>query len=613
MKKEISSGAKKAEKLTEKTSKKGQTEKSKQTKNSAVKSETKDFSENKEKATQNKKDGAISRDERKEKAEKARQERRKERLEKKLEHKKMREERILAFREKQAQRKEARRERRDMLKNESKEERIARKAEARALKAETRCARQAERIAERQAKREHALKLKEERRANRRESGRGYGFGGWLAAVISLGVTTLALGTMLTFGWITMDGMQGDMAGVHTQSVYELNSIVDNLNSNLSKARVASSTGDKVRILSDIAIESEMAEEIIERIPVDSTLTQNMTSFVNKMGDSAKSMLYSIADGGELSDSQKATLSYMYERNLQLKEILNELVSNTSEKTMIKALKGNSDSIFYTSFSELENNTIETPKEIHDGPFAENTKRVTAKNIESLKEINATKAEELAKEYFESYDIKEAKCNGEAIAKEIECYNVTLKTDDGEMLVQLSKKGGKVVMFDSYKDCDTKNFSVERCVDIAEDFLKGLGYASMKPVWTSENGTTCNLNFAYENGGVVFYSDMIKLKVCEERGIVTGMEGIAYILNHTERDAGKATITKAQAREKLVEGFEVKSSRLALIPLNDTEVLTYEFYGTCEGDTYYVYIDATSGKEVQVFTVIGTKQGRALM
>jgi germination protein YpeB len=410
-----------------------------------------------------------------------------------------------------------------------------------------------------------------------------------------------------------MDGMQGDMAGVHTQSVYELNSIVDNLNSNLSKARVASSTGDKVRILSDIAIESEMAEEIIERIPVDSTLTQNMTSFVNKMGDSAKSMLYSIADGGELSDSQKATLSYMYERNLQLKEILNELVSNTSEKTMIKALKGNSDSIFYTSFSELENNTIETPKEIHDGPFAENTKRVTAKNIESLKEINATKAEELAKEYFESYDIKEAKCNGEAIAKEIECYNVTLKTDDGEMLVQLSKKGGKVVMFDSYKDCDTKNFSVERCVDIAEDFLKGLGYASMKPVWTSENGTTCNLNFAYENGGVVFYSDMIKLKVCEERGIVTGMEGIAYILNHTERDAGKATITKAQAREKLVEGFEVKSSRLALIPLNDTEVLTYEFYGTYEGDTYYVYIDATSGKEVQVFTVIGTKQGRALM
>jgi germination protein YpeB len=549
VKKEISSGAKKAEKLTEKTSKKGQTEKSKQTKNSAVKSETKDFSENNEKATQNKKDGAISRDERKEKAEKARQERRKERLEKKLEHKKMREERILAFREKQAQRKEARRERRDMLKNESKEERIARKAEARALKAETRRARQAERIAERQAKREHALKLKEERRANRRESGRGYGFGGWLAAVISLGVTTLALGTMLTFGWITMDGMQGDMAGVHTQSVYELNSIVDNLNSNLSKARVASSTGDKVRILSDIAIESEMAEEIIERIPVDSTLTQNMTSFVNKMGDSAKSMLYSIADGGELSDSQKATLSYMYERNLQLKEILNELVSNTSEKTMIKALKGNSDSIFYTSFSELENNTIETPKEIHDGPFAENTKRVTAKNIESLKEINATKAEELAKEYFESYDIKEAKCNGEAIAKEIECYNVTLKTDDGEMLVQLSKKGGKVVMFDSYKDCDSKNFSVERCIDIAEDFLKGLGYASMKPVWTSENGTTCNLNFAYENGGVVFYSDMIKLKVCEERGCVTGMEGFAYILNLTVRDAGKATITKAQARE----------------------------------------------------------------
>lgn len=613
MKKEISSGAEKAEKLADKTPKKQAESGAKQPAKSRVQKSTQSDEKKSTKGVKNKKEGAISRNERKIELAKIREEKRQKRAEARLEHKKLRQEKLAALKERAAERKSERIARRDMLKNETKQERIERKSEERALKIEAKLAKRDKKLAERQARREHALKIKAEKRKNRAQRAHAPGFGGWLAAVISLGVTTLALGTMLTFGWLTMDGMQSSMVGVHTQSVYELNSIVDNLDSSLSKARVASSSADQIKIMSDIAIESEMAEEVLERIPVDGTLTQNITSFVNKMGDSAKSILYSVAAGEPLTESQKATISYMYERNLQLKEILNELVSNTSEKGMLAAMKSKSDSPLYTSFGELENNTIETPKEIHDGPFAENTKQVTAKAIESLKEINATEAEKLAKEYFESYDVERVECTGEAKAKSIECYNLTLKTKDGEMMAQLSKKGGKVVMFDSFKDCNQKNFSVEKCESIAEDFLEALGYDGLQAVWTSENGTTCNLNFAYVNGGVVYYSDMIKVKVCEERGIVTGMEGIAYVLNHTQRDAGKATISKEQAQGKLMQGFEVKGSRLALIPLNDTEVLTYEFYGSYQGNTYYIYIDAVSCEEVQVFTVIGTKQGRALM
>ena len=128
-----------------------------------------------------------------------------------------------------------------------------------------------------------------------------------------------------------------------------------------------------------------------------------------------------------------------------------------------------------------------------------------------------------------------------------------------------------------------------------------------------ENGTTCNLNFAYEQDGVVVYPDMIKVKVCEERGIVTGMEGLAYVLNHTERELSSAKISKSAAQDKLADGFEVESSRLCLIPVEGGEVLAHEFYGTFDGSAYYIYLDAATGEEVEVFTVIGTKQGRALM
>ena len=638
MKKEVSSGTEKAEKLTNKSEKsngvkKSQTSKPDTVKKTAVKKTeskkpVKTKSEKPAKKVKEKKVKKVKKvkklsekqlakkqahEQKKLEAAKIRAEKKQKRLEKKLEHKQKRLDAIAAYKEKAAERREKRRERRDMLKHESKEARMKRKSEERQAKIEARVAKREAEAAKKQAQREHRLKVRAEKRADRKERQHAPGFGGWLAAVIALGVTTLALGTMMTFGWLNMNGMQAEMAGVHTQSLYELNSIVDNLDTNLAKARVSNSSNDQVKILSDIAIESEMAEVILERMPVDTQLTQNMTSFVNKMGDSAQSMLYAVARGDKLTNSQKASIEYMYEQNLEMKRIINELCSNCSEKEMLKVLKDKKGNLMTKSFGDIENNTIETPKEINDGPFSDSIKKVSAKNLEALEEINATKAEELAKEYFKDYNLESVNCTGETIAQQLECYNVVLNTKDGEMLAQLSKLGGKVVMFDSYKDCSSKNFSVDRCIDIATDFLNDLGFSNMKAVWTSENGTTCNLNFVYEQDGVIFYPDMIKVKVCEERGIVTGMEGLSYVLNHVERNAGKAKISKSEAENGLNPEFEIAGSRLTVIPLDGEEVLAYEFYGTYGGNTYYIYVDASTGSEIQVFTVIGTAQGKALM
>ena len=628
MKKE-SSGAEKAEELTRKKSSTKST-KSKPstggTKKSAtkktVKKEDKKPVKKVEKAKKAKTTKKVSEkklakkkahEEKKLERAKIKAEKKQKRLEKKLEAKQKRLDRIAAVKEKLAERKEKRRERRDMLKHESKEARLKRIAEEKKAKIEARNAKREAKAAERQAKREHRLKVRAEKRADKKERQHAPGFGGWLAAVIALGVTTLALGTMMTFGWLNMNGMEADMASIHTESVYELNSIVDNLDAELSKARVSNSSAEQIKLLNEIAIDSEMAEIILERLPVETQLTQNMTSFVNKMGDSATSMLNTLANGGKLSESQKATLAYMYETNQQMKSVINEMTASVSPKNMMKAWKGKDGNFMVESFGNLENNTVEVPKEINDGPFAENIKKVSAKNLEALEEISATKAEELARGYFESYNLSDVRCTGEAVANQLECYNLELKTKDGDMFAQLSKKGGKVVMFDSYKDCTQNNFSVERCIDIAEDFLEKLGIDDMEAVWTSENGTTCNLNFVYEDDGVVYYSDMIKIKVCEERGIVTGMEALAYCLNHTERKATDAQISKATAQSKLNSSFNVEGSRLAVIPVNGDEVLVYEFYGNFGEHDYYIYIDAVTGEEVQVLTVIGTKQGRALM
>lgn len=634
-KKEISSGAQKAEALADNgkkpAAKKNTAVKStakakkaapvKQTKDNAktgnkvmsIKKAAKKKGKHVHKMSEKRRKRLEAREQKKLEAAKIRAEKKQKRLEKRLDAKQKRLDRIAAMKEKRAEAREKRRERRDMLKHETKEARIERKRQARVAKTEARVAKREAAMADRRAKREHRLKVRAEKRAEKNEKRHAPGFGGWLAAVISLGVVTLALGSMLTYGWINMDGMTADMATIHTESMYELNSIVDNLDTNLAKARVANTRNEQVKLLSNVAIESEMAETLLERLPVDTQFTQNVTSFVNKMGDSAQSMLYSVASGKKLTDSQIATIEHMYKTNLQLKQSINELTANCTGKEMLKAMRGKKDNLMLVSFGEMENNVVETPKEIHDGPFAENIKKVSAKNLAGLEEITCAQAEKLAAKYFESYNISDVKCTGEVTAESLTCYNVTMQTKDGEMSAQLSKQGGKVVEFNSYKDCNDKNFSVERCVDIAQDFLKALGFKNMKAVWTSENGTTCNLNFAYEQNGVVIYPDMVKVKVCEERGIVTGMEGLAYVLNHTQRELDSAKISKSDAKAVLNGGFEAEGSRLCLIPVDGGEVLCYEFYGAYGGNDYYIYVDAATGNEVEVFTVIGTAQGKALM
>ncbi|MDE7400502.1 MAG: germination protein YpeB [Clostridia bacterium] len=534
------------------------------------------------------------------------------RLERKLAHKEKRLERIAALKEKRAERREKRKERRDMIKNESKQARRKRiESERKAKLAEKKAKRQAY-LAEKKAKREHALKVRAEKRAERNEKRHAPGFGGWLAAVISLGVTTLALGTVVTFGWLTMDNMQADMASGYTESLYELNSVIDNLDADLSRAKASSSASDRVRVLSDIAIESETAETILERFPLDMQMTEQMSSFINKMGDSAKQMLYTVANGGELTASQKKSLQYMYETNAKIKEELNTLVSTCDGKDLMQAMRGKSSAIG-DGFSVIQNNTFETPKGIQDGPFSDSIKKTNPKALKGQKEITAQTAEKLAKEYFKDYKVSEVKCTGEATGEALTLYNVSLTTPDGEMFVQLSKLGGKVVAFDSYKDCSDKNFSVDRCIAIAEDFLSSLKLTGLKAVWSSENGTTCNLNFAPVQGGTILYPDLIKVKVCEERGIVTGMEGLSYVLNHGERSLAKPSISEAQAKASVNGNMEIKSSRTALIPFDGEEVLCYEFVGTLDNNEYYVYVDAATGEEIEVLTIIGTAQGRALM
>jgi germination protein YpeB len=121
-------------------------------------------------------------------------------------------------------------------------------------------------------------------------------------------------------------------------------------------------------------------------------------------------------------------------------------------------------------------------------------------------------------------------------------------------------------------------------------------------------------NFACEQSGVILYPDLVKVNVCMQRGVVSALEASSYCLNHVEREIPKAVISASQAEDKASAHAEVIAVRKAIVPVgNGKEALSYEVYAQSNGKQYFIYVDALTGKQLEVFEVIESSEGRLLI
>ena len=513
---------------------------------------------------------------------------------------------------------EERLKRRELLKHETKtqrNERIAReraqKLEMRRQKLEDKKAKRLELIKEREQKR----LLKSQERREKRKNNKGVG--GWLAAVISLGVTVLVLAGMLTFTLFTpMDDLMMSSA-VQEKSFYDLVGYVDNLDVNLSKLTLSSDSEDQQKILGDVRVQSNLATNSISTLALPDEDKFYTTKFINQVGDFAKYLNEKLIDGKSLTKEDKETLNSMYQINNELKMELSMLASSLDENFDFRSLYENKqDNLIISKFVELESNATNYPHMIYDGAFSENANVKQAKALEGLKEFSKTEAEKQLNQYFKNYNIKDIELVGEVTGTNVECYEFNCKTEgDVNLTAEISKVGGKLLLFNHYKDCKEDKVSVQDCQKSAEEFLANLGITNVRSVWNTTSNNTVTFNYASVVDGIICYSDLIKVNVCKERGTVSAIETSAYYLNNTNaRKIQKPQISEEEASKKLSKDITIESSRLAIIPVgNNSEVLTYEFIGSYENSTYYVYIDAVTGKEVKIYKVVNTTSGSLVM
>ncbi len=470
--------------------------------------------------------------------------------------------------------------------------------------------RRLEKMEERREKR----RLQQTERIEKRKSNKGVG--GWIAAVVSLSAISIILASLLMMTVFTpFDGaMAYDVQA--RRNFYDLVECVDSIDVNLSKLIVSNDSEEQQRLLGEIRVQSTLATDNLSILCLQDETKYNTTKFINQVGDFSKMLNYKLIDGKSITTDDKETLNTIYEVNAYLKQELDELSSKIDEKFSFKSLfEGKNDNLIISKFTEMESNIVTYPTLIYDGAFSDNVNNDKAKALENLSEVSKMDAEQVLKTTFSNYNLKEINLVGETVGVAIETYNFEAVSEDGTRFdASISKKGGKIIEFNHYKDCNKNNYDVNACEEIATKFLEKLGIKNMKAVWRSQSEYTLTFNFASLVDGIICYSDLIKINVCRERGEVSGMEGKTYYSNHTDRSVGNVLISLNSATEKVSQEIKIETSRLAIIPKGQNqEVLAYEFSGKRNDDTYYIYIDAVTGKEVNIFKVIETTEGVLLM
>ncbi len=517
-------------------------------------------------------------------------------------------------REKKEQLKRERFERKQALKKESQQERKRRLSLEKQAKQDKKAEIKKQRAEKnRQALLEKKARKEQEKRDRQKQKEKNKGFGGWLAAVISLGVATLVLASVLTFNLLMPTTNDKMLNYSYERAFYDVVEQVDNIDLNLSKVLATKDKEAIQKYLVDTAINSELAESDIQTLPLHDESKFYTAKLINQIGDYAKYLNNKLIDGQSLTEQDKQGLIGLYQANLSLKNALQKITRDMDgDYSFMELDKQKSGDILLSTLGELENLSVQYPELIYDGPFSDGLLDREVKGING-KEISFDEAKEVFVKAFNDYSLSSIESAGETNAS-INCYNIQGETDGDILFAQISKKGGKLIMFSYVGSCESTVISAETAIENGQAFLEKLNIKNMQEVWINLANNIYTINFAGKLNGTVIYPDMIKIKVCAETGKVIGFEATEYYINHTARTISAPSISVEQAKQKLVDNFVVKGSRKALVPIGTkSEKLCYEFYGEIKDQTYYVYIDANSGRQVQMFKVVEGTEGTFLM
>ena len=394
---------------------------------------------------------------------------------------------------------------------------------------------------------------------------------------------------------------QDKIDGLYEKSYYETMDSLKNAETKLSKVNVVSGGTVKRELLTDVWKECGIAVTNLGQLGMDGEETETVTKFLNQVGDYAYYLSGKLASGESLSIEEKENVKTFKNLLTKLRSDFASIEENMTDGDRVSAATLSDLSAVREAIKSYS--SIDYPELIYDGPFSDGLNDREAKFLKGKEEITAEQATERIKTLFPmSEDVRQ---EGESVGS-IPAYVVSFRSDGVEYSAFVTKQGGYIASVNGYGETDDPQVTEEECVAIGEAFLRQIGYGDMASVWVYNDNSTVYVNYAYSSDGVVFYPDLVKVKLSANNGVVLGVEGMNYLYNHGERNVE----LDRSAEETIVVSSDlaIDQTRYCVIPTEwNEEVFCKEISGTYEGSKYYLYYDLSTGEEIRAMVVIDDK------
>lgn len=401
----------------------------------------------------------------------------------------------------------------------------------------------------------------------------------------------------------------------YRRSFTELVNYVEELEVTLAKGILVRDPKQLVHLSSEIFRQAEGAKTNLAQLPISTVELDNTSKFLSQVGDYSYNLSLKYLQDKSISDEEIKQLRELTNYAATLSDSLVKMQDQLYQGTMrfgeIKGLGkvfAKNEVSFAQNISEVEKQFQNYPSLIYDGPFSEHINKMQPKFLEGKNEISQEEALNKAKEFLGDAGAN-LQFQGEGNGT-IQTYHFASSSDNGDINIDITKKGGYVLWMLNSRSVAESKLSIEDAKAKAVEFLNNQGFPNMKESYYEIKSNTALINFAYVQDGVVMYPDLIKVKIALDNGDVIGFESKGYLMSHHERKLQEIKISKEQALKSINNILTVENISLAYIPLESKrEVMCYEIKAKMDDKTYLVYVNVTTGNEEDILLLLESPDG----
>ncbi|HEY4602528.1 MAG TPA: germination protein YpeB [Cerasibacillus sp.] len=424
----------------------------------------------------------------------------------------------------------------------------------------------------------------------------------------------LSLGVIGTGYWGYKEHQEKNAVLIHAENTYqrsfhELAYHMDLLHDKIGTSLAMNSKTRLSPQLVDIWRISSEALANVGQLPLTLLPFNKTEEFLSNIGDFTYRTAVRDLDKEPLSEDEMTSLKKLYKQASEIKDELRNVQYAVLENDLRwmdveLALATHDDPLDNTiidGFKTVEKKVEGYSESSTDSPLMTETGKGQDLKQLSGKKTSENEALNYGKKLFDIKDKSDIQLTKSGEGSDIPIFTLSYEQGDKRGYLDMSVHGSHPISLLVERPLNKKQLSLNEGYERAKKFLTNNDFKDMTLQQSTEYDQIGVYTFLYQQDNVKVYPDSIEVKVALDDGDILGLTAKNYYMHHKQRQIDTPALSMAEAKKKVNPQVKIMDDGLAVIrsDLGD-EVLTYEFIGTYEDDTYRIFINAMDGTEEKI-------------